>query len=82
MEFELVFTKEKENIGSTPEAPKIHAKKILVPSMDNFAKKKKTTNERFENLLCKSSQAINNLASVYKNGKVEEKKNVLIQMQL
>lgn len=36
-------------------------------------KKKKTSNERLEDLLSKSSQAVSDLATAYKTNKVEEK---------
>jgi len=58
-----VFTTEKENIGSilqtsishisTPQTSKKSAKRILVPPLDNFAKKKKAGNERLKDLLNK-----------------------------
>lgn len=38
-----------------------------------ISQKKKTSNERLEDLLSKSSQAISDVAAIYKNKKVEEK---------
>ncbi|XP_011268619.2 uncharacterized protein LOC105258808 [Camponotus floridanus] len=49
------------------------AKRILVPPLDNFAKKKKASNERLEDLLNKSSQAISDLATTYKDKEIKEK---------
>jgi len=69
-----IITKENEKIKNIRQAPKTHAKRILVPPLDNFAKKKKATNERLEDLLSKSSQAVSDLATAYKNGRSEEKK--------
>lgn len=46
----------------------------MVPSLDNFTKKKKACNERLEDLFNKSSQAISDLTTTYKNIKqIEEK---------
>lgn len=68
------LTVEKENNGlPTPRISKKSTKRILVPPLDNFAKKKKTNNERLEDLLSKSSQAVSDLATAYKTNTVEEK---------
>ncbi|KAL6261842.1 hypothetical protein P5V15_006928 [Pogonomyrmex californicus] len=48
-------TKENEKIRNNSETPKTHTKRILVPSLDNFAKKKKAANDYLEDLLNKSS---------------------------
>lgn len=61
-----------KNIIQTSKKP---SKRILIPPLDNFAKKRKASNERLENLLDKLSQAISDLAEIYKNNKVEGKEN-------
>ncbi|XP_018371803.1 PREDICTED: uncharacterized protein LOC108766797 [Trachymyrmex cornetzi] len=55
---------------------KKHAKKILVPSLDNFTKKRKANNERLEELLRKSSLALSDMATTYKNKATEEKREL------
>ncbi|KYQ50684.1 hypothetical protein ALC60_10227 [Trachymyrmex zeteki] len=65
------LTEEKENCGSTQQTSKKHAKRILVPPLDNFAKKRKASNERLEELLCKSSLALYPVTSGFILGRGE-----------
>lgn len=76
-ELSEVLTAEKENIQPIPQTSRKSAKRILVPPLDNFAKKNKTKNERLEEMLCKSSQAISDLAATYTNKSIDEKKEEL-----
>ncbi|KAM0736963.1 hypothetical protein ACS0PU_000056 [Formica fusca] len=73
-----VSTKETDNIISIPEISKTqkHGKRKLVPLLDTFAQNKKACNERLEDVLKKSSQAVTDLAVAYKSGRIEEKEKI------
>lgn len=67
---------ETENIKNIAETSKTHGKRKLVPPLDKFAQSKKAYNERLENILKTSTQAVTDLAVAYKGGRVKNKENI------